>query len=275
MKKESLFKFLCLFCASLSVLSVILICVFLFYNGIDAIKEIGFFNFIFGKVWSPLKSKFGIFPMIVSSVYVTLIAIILGVPVGIFSALYLAKYCKKSYKRFLEVTVSLLASIPSVVFGFFGLIVLTYVFKPSLLCAGVLLAIMILPTIIEISKSSISAVKDSFYEGALALGATKEQSLFKVVLIAAKSGIITSVILAIGRAIGETMAVIMVAGNQAIIPSSLLSGCRTLTANIVLEMGYATDIHRDSLIACGVVLLGFIILINIVLNLIKKRGSKN
>ena len=196
-------------------------------------------------------------------------------PVGIFSALYLAKYCKKSYKRFLEVTVSLLASIPSVVFGFFGLIVLTYVFKPSLLCAGVLLAIMILPTIIEISKSSISAVKDSFYEGALALGATKEQSLFKVVLIAAKSGIITSVILAIGRAIGETMAVIMVAGNQAIIPSSLLSGCRTLTANIVLEMGYATDIHRDSLIACGVVLLGFIILINIVLNLIKKRGSKN
>lgn len=267
-----------LIAACVSILSVALICIFLFMNGIPAIKEIGFFNFVGGKIWKPGNNIFGILPMILGSIYVTAGALVIGVPIGILTAVFLARFCPKKIYKIVKPGVDLLAGIPSVVYGFFGLCVLVPWVRStfggngnSILTASVLLGIMILPSIIGVSESAIRAVPNKYYEGALALGATHERSVFLTVVPAAKSGILAGVILGVGRAIGETMAVIMVAGNQARMPKGVLKGVRTLTANIVIEMGYAADLHREALIATGVVLFVFILLINLLFSALKRR----
>ena len=271
--------------ACASVLAVALICIFLFANGIPAMSKIGFGKFLTGELWRPKNDIYGIFPMIVGSLYVTAGAIIIGVPIGILTAVFMAFYCPKAIYRPLKMATELLAGIPSVVYGFFGLVVLVPWVREigrslhrggngsSMITASILLGMMILPTIIGVSESAIRAVPESYYEGALALGDTHERSVFCAVLPAAKSGIMAGVILGVGRAIGETMAVIMVAGNQPVIPGSVLAGVRTMTANIVLEMGYAAGLHREALIATGVVLFVFILIINVLFSLIKKGDS--
>ena len=276
--KEKGMEIVFLIAACVSILSVALICIFLFMNGIPAIKEIGFFNFVGGKIWKPGNNIFGILPMILGSIYVTAGALVIGVPIGILTAVFLARFCPKKIYKIVKPGVDLLAGIPSVVYGFFGLCVLVPWVRStfggngnSILTASVLLGIMILPSIIGVSESAIRAVPNKYYEGALALGATHERSVFLTVVPAAKSGILAGVILGVGRAIGETMAVIMVAGNQARMPKGVLKGVRTLTANIVIEMGYAADLHREALIATGVVLFVFILLINQLFSALQRR----
>ena len=266
-----------------SIVAVFLICLFLFVNGIPAMGEIGVFKFLLGTDWSPSNTppSFGIFPMILGSIYITAGAIIIGVPIGILTSVFMAKYCPKGIYKVLKPATELLAGIPSVVYGFFGLVVIVPIIRSlaggtgnSILAASILLGIMILPTIIGVSESAIRSVPESYYEGSLALGATHERTIFRVMLPAAKSGIMAGIVLGIGRAIGETMAVIMVAGNQARMPAGLLKGVRTLTANIVIEMGYAADLHREALIATGVVLFVFILIINITFSILKRKESK-
>ncbi len=278
--REKIMKAVFLTAALVSILAVALICIFLFANGIPAIGKIGASDFLLGKNWRPGNNIYGILPMILGSIYVTAGAIILGVPVGILSAVYTARFCPAKLYKILKPAIELLAGIPSVVYGFFGLFFIVPVIRGvfggdgnSMLSASVLLGIMILPTIIGVSEAAIKAVPESYYEGALALGATHERSVFFASLPAAKSGILAGVILGIGRAVGETMAVIMVAGNQARMPDGIISGVRTMTANIVLEMGYAADLHREALIATSVVLFVFIMIINLSFSLIKKRGA--
>lgn len=273
--KEQFAAFLFGFTALASVLCVILICVFLFASGIPAMREIGVLDFLTGRQWAPgnVPAGYGIFTMIIGSIYVTAGAILIGVPVGILTAVYLSYFCSKRVYKPLKAAVELLAGIPSVVYGFFGMIVLVPVFRSSLFTAAVLLGIMILPTIISISESAIAAVPKSYYEGAMGLGASHERSVFFSVLPAAKSGILAGVILGVGRALGETMAVVMVAGNQALMPRGLFKGVRTLTANIVLEMGYAEGLHREALIATAVVLFVLIMIINIAFSCVKRRGE--
>jgi phosphate transport system permease protein len=277
--KEKFWEIIFLLAAGFSFLAVLLICLFLFANGIPAIQKIGVADFLFGTKWKPGNDLYGIFPMILGSFYVTTGAVIVGVPVGLMTAVFLSKFCPEWLHKILKPAIDLLAGIPSVVYGFFGLMVIVPAVRnvfggngSSILTASILLGMMILPTIISVSESALNAVPQSFYEGSRALGATHERSVFKTMLPAAKSGIMAGIILGIGRAIGETMAVIMVAGNQARIPDSILKGIRTLTANIVIEMGYATDLHREALIATGVVLFVFILLINLTFNLVKNRG---
>ena len=276
--KEKGMEIVFLIAACVSILSVALICIFLFMNGIQAIKEIGFFNFVGGKIWKPGNNIFGILPMILGSIYVTAGALVIGVPIGILTAVFLARFCPKKIYKIVKPGVDLLAGIPSVVYGFFGLCVLVPWVRStfggngnSILTASVLLGIMILPSIIGVSESAIRAVPNKYYEGALALGGTHVRSVLLSVVPAAKSGILAGVILGVGRAIGETMAVIMVAGNQARMPKGVLKGVRTLTANIVIEMGYAADLHREALIATGVVLFVFILLINLLFSALKRR----
>ncbi len=276
--KEKGMKLLFLLTACVSIAAVILICVFLFANGLPAIKEIGIFKFLLGIKWKPANNLYGIFPMIVGSLYVTAGALLLGVPVGILTAVFLARFCPRPLYKPLKSAVNLMAGIPSVVYGFFGLVVLVPFVREtfggrgmSVLTASVLLGLMILPTIISVSESALRAVPQSYYEGGLALGASHERSVFRTILPAAKSGIFAGVVLGIGRAVGETMAVMMVAGNQAVIPDGILSGVRTLTTNIVLEMGYSTDLHREALIGTAVVLFVFILIINLSLSLLKRR----
>lgn len=266
--------------ACISIVAVILICVFLFASGIPAIQEIGVFHFLLGMSWKPGQGLYGIFPMIIGSIYVTAGAIIVGVPIGILCAVFMARYCPSRLYRILKPAVELLAGIPSIVYGFFGLMAIVPLVQEyaggsgkSILTSSILLGIMILPTIISISESNIRAVPESYYEGSLALGATRERSVFRTVLPAAKMGILAGVILGIGRAIGETMAIIMVCGNQAILPERITSGVRTLTTNIVLEMGYASGLHRDALIATAVVLFVFILMINLSFHALKRRDS--
>jgi phosphate transport system permease protein len=278
-KKEKLMQGIFLISACASILAVILICVFLFSNGIPAIAEIGFSDFIFGQTWRPSNEIFGIFPMIVGSIYVTAGAILVGVPIGILTAMYMALFCPDRLYKILKPSVELLAGIPSVVYGFFGLVVIVPLVRDqiggkgySMLTASILLGIMILPTIINVSESALRAVPESYYEGGRALGASHERTSFFVLLKAAKSGVLAGVILGVGRSIGETMAVIMVAGNQARMPQGLLKGVRTMTANIVMEMGYAADLHREALIATGVVLFVFILIINLSFSALNRKS---
>lgn len=266
--------------AFISIAAVALICLFLFVNGIPAMAEIGLPEFLFGDTWRPSSDEFGIFPMIIGSLYVTAGALVIGVPIGILTAIFLSRFAHARFARILGDGVELLAGIPSVVFGFFGLMVIVPFIRDympgrglSLLAAALILGIMILPTVITVSKSALDAVPRSYYEGALALGADHERSVFFIVVPAALSGIMAAVVLGIGRAIGETMAVVMVAGNQPAIPLSIFDGVRTLTANIVLEMGYAADLHRGALIATGVVLFVFVILICALFSAIKSKGE--
>ena len=276
--KEKVMKVVFLMTACVSILAVALICLFLFVNGVPAIQKIGLFEFLGGTTWKASSDKFGILPMILGSVYVTAGALVIGVPIGILTAVFLARFCPKRLYKPLKAGVDLLAGIPSVVYGFFGLCVLVPLTQDlfggsgsSILTASVLLGIMILPTIIETSESALQAVPNKYYEGALALGATHERSVYRTIVPAAKSGIMAGIVLGIGRAIGETMAVIMVAGNQARMPKGIFQGIRTLTANIVIEMGYATDLHREALIATGVVLFVFILIINTLFSILKRK----
>jgi phosphate transport system permease protein len=269
--------------ALVSILCVVLICVFLLVNGLPAIGKIGPLKFLLGTQWKPSNDLFGIAPMIIGSIYVTAGAIITGVPIGLLTAIYMAGFCPKRLHRIISPAIALLAGIPSVVYGFFGLVVLVPAVRSmmellgiggsgkSVFTASLLLGIMILPTIISVSEAAIRAVPETYYEGALAIGATHERAVLFVTVPAAKSGIVAAIILGVGRSIGETMAVIMVAGNQPIIPDSIFSGVRTLTANIVLEMGYSADLHREALIATAVVLFVFILIINMLFSLMKKR----
>ena len=279
--KEQVMHAVFFIAACASVLAVALICLFLFVNGIPAMREIGVFKFLLGTMWKPGNNIYGILPMIMGSIYVTAGAILIGVPIGILTSVFMASYCPKKVYRFFKSAIDLLAGIPSVVYGFFGLMMLVPLIRDlfhkgngsSILSASILLGIMILPTIIGVTESAIRAVPSNYYEGSLALGATKERSLFFVVLPAAKSGLIAGVVLVIGRAIGETMAVVMVAGNQARMPAGILRGVRTMTSNIVLEMGYAADLHREALIATGVVLFVFILIINFCVARLNKGES--
>lgn len=285
--KEIVMEIVFALTACLSILAVALICIFLFGSGFPAIKEIGIADFLFGEVWRPGNQLFGILPMIVGSLYVTAGAIIFGVPTGLFMAVFLAMYCPAKLYKILKPAVDLLAGIPSVIYGFFGMVVIVpgirWFFNEvidlnakgdSILTASIVLGMMILPTIIGAAEPAIRAVPGMYYEGALALGADHERSTFSVVFPAAGSGILASIILGIGRAVGETMAVVMIAGNQPRMPQGILKGARTMTANIVMEMGYATDLHREALIATGVVLFVFILLINLSFSALKRRGSR-
>lgn len=266
--------------AAVSILAVALVCLFLLVNGVPAIAQIGLPEFLLGMQWRPANGLYGIFPMIVGTVYVTAGALVVGVPAGLLCAVFLSRFASRGVARVLRPGVELLAGIPSVVYGFFGLMTIVPIIRDylggrglSLLASAVLLGIMILPTVITVARSALDAVPGRYYEGALALGADHERSVFGVVVPAALSGIMAAVVLGVGRAVGETMAVIMVAGNQPVVPGSLLDGVRTLTANIVLEMGYAADLHRDALIATGVVLFVLILLITALLGALRRKGG--
>ncbi|MBU5627909.1 phosphate ABC transporter permease subunit PstC [Oscillibacter sp. MSJ-2] len=278
--RETVMRFVFLLTACVSILAVALICIFLFQSGFPAIREIGLVQFLFGTTWKPGNGLYGIAPMILGSVYVTAGAILVGVPLGLLTAVFMARFCPPRLHRIIKPAVDLLAGIPSIVYGFFGLMALVPLMKTifggggkSMLTASVLLGIMILPTVIGVSEAALRAVPENYYEGALALGATHERAVFATVLPAAKSGVLAAVVLGVGRAIGETMAVIMVAGNQTAMPSGLLKGVRTMTANIVIEMGYAQDLHRQALFATGVVLFIFIMLINLCFSCLKRKGE--
>jgi len=280
---EGFMKGVFLISAIMSIIAIIFICIFIFAGGIPFIQEYGLKNFLLGTEWKPSNTpaSFGILPMILGSFYVTLGAIIIGVPIGVLTAIYLAKFCNKKLYKVLKPGINLMAGIPSIVYGFFALIVIVPIIRDifggtgmNILTASILLGIMILPTIISMSEAALRAVPDSYYEGSIALGASHEKAIMSVVVPAAGSGILSSIILGIGRAIGETMAVILVAGNQARIPQGLTKGVRTLTTNIVIEMAYAADQHREALIATAAVLFIFILIINGSF-LIVKRRSKN
>lgn len=275
---EIVMKVIFLAAACTSVFAVALICVFLFGNGLPAILEIGVPEFLLGQKWKPSNNLFGILPMILGSIYVTAGAILIGVPIALLTAIFMAHYCPKKLYPLVKATVNLMAGIPSVVYGFFGLVVIVPFMRQvtgrdgsTMLTASLLLGIMILPTVTIQAESAVRSVPDSYYEGSLALGATHERSVFCTVFPAAKSGVMAGVVLGIGRAIGETMAVIMVAGNQTWMPQGLFYGLRTMTANIVMEMGYAADLHREALIATGVVLFVFILIINLSVSALKRR----
>ena len=270
-------------CALTSIAAVVLICLFLFANGIPAMKEIGLLNFLTGAKWKPGNDIYGILPMILGSIYITAGAVAIGVPVGLLTAIFMAFYCPKKLYSLLKPCTELLAGIPSIVYGFFGMVVIVPCIRTaaalfgadisgsSILAASVLLGIMILPTVIGVSEAALRAVPSAYYEGAVAMGARHERAIFTVMLPAAKSGVLAGVVLGIGRAIGETMAVIMVAGNQPRLTGNMLKGIRTMTANIVIEMGYATGLHREALIATGVVLFVFILIINLTFSILKRR----
>lgn len=284
MKKKSLenfMKVIFILSAMTSVVAIILICVFIFSEGFPFIKEYGLKNFLLGTEWKPSNSpaSFGILPMILGSLYITIGATIIGVPIGVLTAIYLAKFSSGKWYRFLKSCINLMAGIPSIIYGFFALVVIVPFIRNifggtgmNIITASILLGVMILPTIIGISESALRAVPESYYEGSIALGASHERSVMSVVLPAAKSGVISSIILGIGRAIGETMAVILVTGNQARMPTEITKGVRTLTTNIVMEMSYAADTHRQALIATALVLFVTILIINGMFSIIKRRA---
>jgi phosphate ABC transporter permease protein PstC len=261
--------------------SLLLIAVFIFKEGFPFMLKVGVGDFLFSSTWNPQAGQYGIFPMIVASLYVTFGAMIIGAPLGIAGAIFMNEFLPRSVMRIIKPTIELLAGIPSVVFGFLGVMVLAPFIRAhlggpglSVLAASIILGIMVLPTVISISTDAISAVPNSYREGALALGATRWQSVYMVTLKAARSGIIASIILAMGRALGETMAVIMVAGNTVKIPHSVTDPVRTLTANIALEMSNATGMAREALFATGVVLFVVIMILNaIALSAMKNRGG--
>lgn len=278
--KENGAKIVFMLAACISILAVGLICIFLFVNGIPGMTKIGVLNFLTGTVWKPGNNIYGILPMILGSIYVTAGALIIGVPTGIITAIFMSHFASARITKIMKQAVSLLAGIPSVVYGFFGLIVVVPLIRDlfggrgtSMLAASIILGIMILPTIISISEPALKAVPKSYYEGALALGSTHERTVFRVILPAAKSGVTAGIILGVGRAIGEAMAVMMVAGNQPRMPKGILEGVRTLTSNIVMEMGYAADLHREALIATAVVLFVFILIINLLFSVLKRRAK--
>ena len=281
--RETVMKYVFLISALISVLSIILIFYFIFSGGLPFILRQGVWEFLTGTNWRPTASQpeFGILPMIVGSLIVTGGAILIGVPIGVLTAVYMVFYCPKAYYRYAKSAINLMAAIPSIVYGFFALQIFVPFFRimgrsgMNMVTASLLLGIMILPTIIGLSESAIRNVPKSYYQGAIGLGTTHEGAILTVVVPAAKNGILSAVILGIGRAIGETMAVILVAGNQPRIPTELNQGVRTLTTNIVMEMAYATGQHREALIATAVVLFVFILIINLFFTRVKNKGGKH
>jgi phosphate transport system permease protein len=289
--KEKVMKGVFLAAACVSIAAVALICVFLFAGGFPAFQKIGVVKFLTGTMWKPNNDFYGILPMIEGSLYITGLAVLFGVPVGVLTAAFLVFYCPKPIYRPLKAATDLLAGIPSVVYGFFGMVVLVPIVRgwgkslakvtdisagngSCILTASLILGMMILPSIIGVTESSLRAVPTQYYEGSVALGATHERAIFRTVFPAASSGVWAGIVLGIGRAVGETMAVVMIAGNQTRLTSNIFKGIRTLTTNIVIEMGYATGLHRQALIATGVVLFIFVLIINIVLTILKERGKK-
>ena len=266
--------------ALVAVVSLLLIIGFVFYKGLTPFisKGYSFTAFLTGVDWLPSSDKFGILPMIVASLIATVGSLIIGVPVGILTAVFIAEIAPKKVAKLMSPAVELLAGIPSVLYGIFGLAFIVPAIQnifnlpkgQSLLAVIIVLSIMMLPTIISVSETAIRAVPRAYKEGSLALGASKIETIFKVVLPAAKSGILAAVVLGIGRALGETMAVILVAGNSPMIPSSLMDSIRPLTTNIALEMGYAFGTHQEMLFATGVVLFSFILILNLILNKLSK-----
>jgi phosphate ABC transporter permease protein PstC len=278
MKKEVFIERVLLFLALSSIGSLLLITVFIFLEGVPLIAHAGLKNFLLSSHWAPTRGHFGILAMIISSILVTLGAMVLGVPLGLACAIVLAEFSPERVKTLLKPTLELLAGIPSVVYGFLGVVWLVPLIRDhlggpglSLLAGSVILGIMILPTIISISIDALSAVPDLYRDGSIALGATNWQTVRRVVLPAASSGIITAIILGMGRAVGETMAVIMVAGNALKIPHSILDPVRTLTSNIALELAYATGRHREALFATGIVLFVIIMILNLTATFITRR----
>ena len=266
--------------ACVSIGSVILLTVYIISAGLPAILQIGAVQFLFGENWRPASDIFGILPMILSSIAGTAGAIVIGVPVGILTAVFLSETASPRLAMLVRPAVELLAGIPSVIYGFFGMLVVVPVIRnmfpehtigDSLLAVILILAVMILPTIVSVTETSLRAVPRAYREASLALGATQTETIFKVTLPAAKSGILAGVILGVGRAIGETMAVIMVAGNVANMPS-LLGTVRLLTTGIAMEMSYASGLHREALFAIGLVLFVFIMIVNLLFNYISKKG---
>lgn len=285
-RKYAMEKFsskLFLICALLSVFSLVLIVGFVFFKGATPFVsgEYSFIDFIFGSDWVPSEGKFGIWPMIVASLYATIGALIIGVPVGLFTAIFLAEIAPKSVAKILSPAIQLLAGIPSVLYGVFGLAIIVPFLQDnlglprgqSLIAVIIVLAIMMLPTIVTVSETAIRAVPKAYREGSLALGASQIGTIFKVIVPAAKSGILAAIVLGLGRAIGETMAVILVAGNALIVPTSLTDSVRPLTTNIALEMGYAAGTHQEMLFATGIVLFSFILILNFVLSKLSKGGQ--
>lgn len=264
---------------SISVLA--LITIFILIKGVPLIAEVGLSNFIFGMSWAPSRGEFGIFPMIVGSVSVTLCAALIGVPIGICCSIFLAEFAPVRIRNLFRPAIQLLAGIPSVVYGFWGMLFVVplirdYLGGPglSILAGSIILAVMSLPTVISISEVSLLALPRQYKEGALALGMTHWQAIYSVMLPSAKSGIVAAVVLGIGRAIGETMAVIMVLGNAVALPESILDPVRTLTTNIGIEMGYAEGLHEQALFATGIVLFVIVMLINGFAQYITRDKSK-
>lgn len=281
---EKLSSKIFLACALLSVVSLLLIVGFVFIKGANPFitGEYSFIDFIFGSDWVPSEEKFGIFPMIVASIYATIGALIIGVPVGLFTAIFLAEIAPKSVAKIVSPAIQLLAGIPSVLYGVFGLAIIVPFLQnnlglargQSLIAVILVLAIMMLPTIVTVAETAIRAVPKTYREGSLALGVSQIGTIFKVVVPAAKSGIMAAIVLGLGRALGETMAVILVAGNSLIIPTSLTDSVRPLTTNIALEMGYAAGTHQEMLFATGIVLFSFILILNFVLARITAKGAQ-
>ena len=283
--KELIMKIVFIIAAAVFIAAVVTICVFIFVQAVPALKEIGLFNFLFSSEWDPDVEgtgggSYGIATMIVGSIYITAGALIVGVPIGFLTAVFMARYCPRPLYKVMKPMTNILAGIPSIVYGYFGVRVIVPFIRDtfggygySILSASLVLGIMILPTIISVSENAIRAVPKSYYEGALALGATKERAIFRTEVPAAKSGIVTSIILGLGRVIGETMAVVMLCGNQTEFPDSILDGVRTMTANIVLELGYAEGLHRGALIATAAVLFVFILIITLLVSLIRKKAK--
>lgn len=280
-KSDRLIRLGLLMIALSAVSILVIITLFIFEQGLPVMFKYGLRHFLLGQDWYPSEKSFGLLPMIIGSLMVTFGALVIGVPLGLASAIFLTEFSSRRLARFLKPVIELLAGIPSVVYGFIGLMFLVPFIRErfggpglSVLAASVILGIMILPTVISITIDSIRAVPDSYREGSIALGATKWQTVKMVVLPAARSGIIAAVILGMGRAIGETMAVIMVAGNAADIPGSILAPVRTLTSNIALEMAYAGGEHREALFATGVVLFVIIMILNTIANITSSRQGK-
>ena len=270
-------------CALLSVISLLLIVGFVFYKGANPFVtgDYSFLSFIFGSEWVPSEDKFGIFPMIVASIYATIGALVIGVPIGLFTAIFLAEIAPKRVAKIVSPAIQLLAGIPSVLYGVFGLAIIVPFLQnnlglargQSLIAVILVLAIMMLPTIVTVAETAIRAVPKSYREGSLALGVSEIGTIFKVIVPAAKSGIMAAIVLGLGRALGETMAVILVAGNSLIIPTSLTDSIRPLTTNIALEMGYAAGTHQEMLFATGIVLFSFILILNFVLARLTAKGG--
>lgn len=290
--KEKAGKTVFTIAAMICVIAVIAIFGFMLVKSLPAFRKIGFFNFVFGDNWSPdrldkyddasLSGTYGVFKMIIGTLAATVGALVIGGTLGYFTAVFIAFYCPERLKKIFSSTVNLLAGIPSVVYGFFGitfLLPLLANFAPNngsgLLATSLILGIMIMPTVVSLSKTSLEAVPRSYYEGALALGSTHSQAVFGTVTKAAKSGVTASLVLGIGRALGETMAVVMVAGNSVAYPDSLFNSFRVLTANIVMEMGYAGEVQQGALVATGVILLVFVLIVNLIFGAISKKTIKS